>query len=99
MAIHNSTKEPTQKQGLAKLRKSFEETRKHHIEREQSQIEFTKTMLKHARKSLGMWYMQKAYRSAPCCPKCERFVPGGVLYCTVCGTRLVVIDLFPKKTR
>ena len=94
-----SLSQPTQKQALARLRKGFEESRQRHIEAEQSQIEFAKMILKHARKNLGMWYMQKAYRSAPCCPKCERFVSGGISYCTVCGTRLIVIDLYPHKTK
>ena len=89
----------TSRQVLARLRKSFEESRKRQIKAEQSQIEFAKMMLSHAKKNRGVWYMQKAYRSAPCCPKCGKFVSGGISYCTVCGTRLIVIDLYPRKVK
>ena len=100
MAIQKLTTTPDPQDVLARLRKSFEESRNDQIKRDRGMVEFSKAHLKQAQATLRMWRTKKSWsRSHPCCPKCERFVPGGILYCTICGTRLVVFDLYPQKVK
>ena len=100
MAIQKSTTTPNPQVVLARFRKDFKNFRDDQIKRDQAMVDFSKAHLKHAQETLRMWQTKKSWsRSIPCCLKCEKYVYNGSKFCPECGSPLVVIDLYPHKTK
>jgi len=98
MAKQNSTTNH-QRQVIAKLRKDFERHRQALIENDRRTLEQAKAQYEYAKKNLRAWDTTAFQRSAPCCPSCEKYIPGGQNFCPVCGDCLVIFDLRGKKRR